>query len=142
MFNPDSDYKHHRGNTKPCISIECLMICPLQISDAPRPPFSFTVTASFTTCVSITCITLNTIMPTKRQGFCNPYTCIAAISSCKGLFFLIIVRCSLLEEDYDDDPSDIFLKDRHHNPQLTMLIAKPKPPSFHAPLEVIKTVCI
>jgi len=49
------------------------------------------------------------------------------------------VRCSLLEEDYDDDPSDIFLKDRHHNPQLTML-AKPKPPSFHAPLEVIKTV--
>jgi hypothetical protein len=73
--------------------------------------------------------------------------CIADISSCKGLFFLIIVRCSLLEEDYDDDPSDIFLKDRHHNPphhnpQLTMLIAKPKPPSFHASLEVIITVCI
>ena len=121
MFNPDSDYKHHRGNTKPCISIECLMICPLQISDAPRPPFSFTVTTSFTTCVSTTCITLNTIMLTKRQEFCNPYMCIAAISSCKGFFLLIIVGCSLLEENYDDDPLDIFLKDHHHNLQLTML---------------------
>jgi hypothetical protein len=48
--------------------------------------------------------------------------CIAAISSCKGLFFLIIVGCSLLEENYDDDPLDIFLKDHHHNLQLTMLI--------------------